>query len=333
MKITKGCDIDLWWEISKIDYHSTFFQCPIWHHWIQKVYPNYKEYTITFKSESGIIGVVPLLETGKVIGKFCSKLNSTYAGNYGGYLSESNLSRADEKELWKNIPNWHIGTLNINGTPFRSSYYDGLTKGYKVEEYSTHIVDFSKLNGNLTDIFTHSNRTNINKAESDGLTIVEANTLEDYRNYFEIYLDTQKRWGGNKTTDYPAGFFEVGYEMSQKYPDNIKLWFVKKDNQSIAGGLVFYWNEHVVAWHAASLTEYLNLRPNNYLHYKIMENAISKGYKYYDFNPSNGLKGVERFKEGFGAEKVYFQNLKYLNPIVRLRKKLSDLKNGLGGSE
>jgi lipid II:glycine glycyltransferase (peptidoglycan interpeptide bridge formation enzyme) len=57
---------------------------------------------------------------------------------------------------------------------------------------------------------------------------------------------------------------------------------------------------------------YFNIRPRNLLLYEAIKNACEKGYFWFDFNPSAGLKGVKAFKEGFGAEA-------FKCPIVELK--------------
>ena len=60
------------------------------------------------------------------------------------------------------------------------------------------------------------------------------------------------------------------------------------------------------------MENYFSIRPRNLLLYEVIKKACEKGYSWFDFNPSAGLKGVKAFKEGFGAEALKC-------PIVRLQ--------------
>ncbi|GAI41742.1 unnamed protein product, partial [marine sediment metagenome] len=45
--------------------------------------------------------------------------------------------------------------------------------------------------------------------------------------------------------------------------------------------------------------------------------AIEKGYKYFDFNPSGGHKGTAEFKELFGTERLTIKRWEWENPLIR----------------
>lgn len=93
----------------------------------------------------------------------------------------------------------------------------------------------------------------------------------------------------------------------------------------IGGVLVFYCNQHVVEWHAAFLRKYAALSPNNTLRTEIIKDACGRGIDFYDFNPSSSLGGFVKFKESFGAEKVFFTYEKWKNRkfFYRLLKNIS----------
>ncbi len=78
------------------------------------------------------------------------------------------------------------------------------------------------------------------------------------------------------------------------------------DEKIVSGALLFYCGNHIVWWHGATLSDFFNHYPANFLQNEIIKESCEKGYKYYDFNPSGGHEGVMKFKDRFGAKRIYF---------------------------
>ena len=53
------------------------------------------------------------------------------------------------------------------------------------------------------------------------------------------------------------------------------------------------------------------------MYHNIILDAIEKGYKYFDFNPSGGHKGVVKFKETFGTNKLTIKRWEWENLFIR----------------
>jgi hypothetical protein len=62
-----------------------------------------------------------------------------------------------------------------------------------------------------------------------------------------------------------------------------------------------YSKRHVVSWHAATLRDYLRTNVAKAQIFHVISDACSRGYRWFDFNPSAGLEGVQVFKESFDA--------------------------------
>jgi lipid II:glycine glycyltransferase (peptidoglycan interpeptide bridge formation enzyme) len=74
------------------------------------------------------------------------------------------------------------------------------------------------------------------------------------------------------------------------------------EGRVVSGVLVLYHGAHSVAWHSASSSEGLSLHASPYVHTTAIRAACQEGRRWYDFNPSGKLRGVEFFKEGFATE-------------------------------
>ncbi len=80
-----------------------------------------------------------------------------------------------------------------------------------------------------------------------------------------------------------------------------RLWLARARGEIVSGALVLSWGEVAVYWHGATLEAAFPLRPCHAVVMAAVEDAVARGCRWFDFNPSGGLKGVIQFKEGFGA--------------------------------
>jgi lipid II:glycine glycyltransferase (peptidoglycan interpeptide bridge formation enzyme) len=149
-----------------------------------------------------------------------------------------------------------------------------------------------------------------------------ATSINDYHAYYNAYQDSLQRWGERASMHYPRMLFENGFQLAKIYPDNIKLWLATVNEKVIAGAWVFYWNQHVDWWHGAAYASYFDHYPNNVLQTHIIIDALEKGYKFYDFNPSGGHENVARFKARFGAKKLPISRWEYETIILQVGRKI-----------
>jgi lipid II:glycine glycyltransferase (peptidoglycan interpeptide bridge formation enzyme) len=78
-----------------------------------------------------------------------------------------------------------------------------------------------------------------------------------------------------------------------------------------------YHRRHVVYWHGVTDPSYAHCHPVHVLLATAIEDACGRGLRWFDFNPSGGLDGVEQFKSGFGAKRIEFRAFRNLSPFGR----------------
>lgn len=167
--------------------------------------------------------------------------------------------------------------------------------------------------------YSKNHLRSIKKAKLEG---IEAKLYRDEKSwwlyYEKIYVDTLKRWGNRASSIYCWPFFALLFQLPENYR---ALWLVSDKKAIIAGCILFFFNDHAVFWHGASLDKFWYLRPNHLLHHTIIE-RIKSNYSYYDFNPSGGHEGVTRFKKGFGAKTLNVHELHFESILLKLRRKI-----------
>jgi len=320
MKVFNNVDFDEWQEIAnKCDY-STFFHTPAWSEIFTKTYPNMRIATLKFVLDDQTRAILPQISIRSKIG-----INNSYysniAGVYGGVISERKINKNEIDEIFTFLINRNIMSISIVGNPL---FNYTLPEQFKIIVDFTQIIKLSKGKDKLWADYKYSTRKQINKAKRFGLEFKIANdNIDEWKKYYSIYLEALKRWGGKATSHYPFSLFE---NMFKSKNPNIKLWFVIFNGTIVGGNLNFYHNKYCVEWHGSFLSDYFKYGIRNFLVHNIILDAIEKGYRYYDFNPSGGHEGTEKFKETFCPDKLLINRWEWENPFY---KKMAEVKRNV----
>lgn len=328
MKVFNNVDFNEWQEIVNKCKYSTFFHTPTWSKIFIETYPNMKIATKKFVLDDQTRVILPLISTRTGIGLFSSYF-SNIAGVYGGIVSERKIEKKEINEIFTFLTSRKIARILIVGNPFFDYI---LPEQFRVKVDFTHILKLGEDKEKLWANYKSSVRTRIRKAIKNGAVYKESNNnINEWKKYYSIYMEALKRWGNKATSHYPFSLFENMFKLRDP---NIKLWFVIFDGKVVGGCLTFYHNEHCVLWHSSFLSDYFKYGISNFLYHNIILDAKEKGYKYYDFNPSGGHKGVVEFKKTFGTEILSIKRWEWEHPFIRTiagaRRKIID---SLRGSE
>ena len=298
MKIIEKVSISEWNNIITKCSEATFFATPEWAEIVNRSY-GLKIATLLFIFEDGQEVLLPLM---KIRGGRRYKLFRVYNylsvpfHNYGGLFSAQPISKDKAEQIFNYLKKTFTPSVIICPNPLSQG---PCPEQYKTQGYFTHLLD---LTGGFDQFWKqYEDRDQARKARKANIQILMAKDLEDYKNYYEMYLDSARRWGLNNLQ--PWVLYKNLCLMSNDY---MKLWLAKLDNQIIAGIILGYFNQNVIYWGAAFYHKSQQYRPNNLLHTEAIKDACEKGYKVYDFLPSGGNKGVEKFKESFGAKRIHF---------------------------
>ena len=325
IEIVENKDCTTWWDVARACDHATFFHTPIWHELACSTYPSYEDCTIVDATENNVKIVLPLLKINRHVNGRLSSLTSTFAGCYGGVISDSTISEEDKACVYRNILSNKVGRFRLTGNPISNDLPGLLKNRPEHEEDFTHILPLDADYPTLSSRFQSGHKRNLKKGIKLGVTVRKAKSEKDYRAYYDCYEDSLRRWGDQATSQYPWGLFQNGFLLSQKYPDNITLWLACIDERILGGAWVFYWNRHASYWHGAGYESAFKFYPNHVLHAHIIENAIERGFTFYDFLPSGNHEGVAKFKSRFGAERWPFSRWVYKTQFFRLSNSLRNM--------
>lgn len=304
-----------WLEILEKCPDATFFATPEWAEVVEKTY-DYKNVTKLFVFEDGQKVLCPLVRTNKVYGIFSQHLSVPFH-NYGGFFSNEEISEIKVEKIIKYLTNGLTMGVTICPHPLSRVKYPA---EYIADKYSTHILDL--IQGFEYIWFEYEDKDQARKARKEGVTIRLGETINDFRIYDEMYSDSAKRWGLKECQ--PLKLYENLYNLGS---NRINLWLARHNEKDIAGIILGYFNEIVVYWGGAFLYEYGRLRPNNLLMIEAIKDACEKGYRYFDFLPSAGIEGVEKFKENFGAEKHEYFAYNFQGKLLNMLRKFKGLQS------
>ncbi len=311
MKVFNNVNFNEWQEIANKCKYATFFHTPIWSKIFIETYPKMKISTKKFVLDDHTRVILPLVNTRTRIG-----LSAWYYSNiaevYGGIISERKIKKKEINEIFTFLTSRNIVGISIMGNPL---FNYTLPEQFEAKVDFTQILNLDEGKEKIWANYSRNVRQNINKAKKFGAVCrIANNNIDEWKKYYSIYQKELEKWGNKATNQYPFLLFENMFKVRDP---NIKLWLVIFDGKVVGGGLTFYHNEHCVVWHGSFLSDYFKYGISSFLYHNIILDAIEKGYKYYDFNPSGGHEGTADFKEKFGTERLSINKWEWENPFIR----------------
>jgi hypothetical protein len=276
-------DSKLWDEAFHNSPWSTAFSSPLWHRVTEELG---EDASFEWK------GILTPLREIRLAGGLLKGYESTVPGVPCGPLApkipDSDLIERYWAELNRRTQGRFIVHLRPD-SPFSAS-------PFKKIEVKTQLLPVIEKEKRLSE---HHKRQ-LRKARQAGIIVTKARRREDFEACREMYEMSLKRWQRR-----PAWVY------SRKFFDNIHDFIIPADEGSFfiswlsgipqASALVLFERKRAVYWLGSSINEPAH-GAGHMLHWKIMEELEGRGIETYDFGPSAGLEGVERFKEGFGTD-------------------------------
>lgn len=188
--------------------------------------------------------------------------------------------------------------------------------GYRHKrEEGVVMLDLTKGPDELFKQFAQTRRTDIRNAIKRGLEVFIAGTHDEFKAYYDIYVDWCRR---KKIVPTSFDTLEEAFRSS-----NRRLFLVRYEGRIIAGAIIRLYPGAMIEYAAnSSLDEYLKFKPNDLLQWRVVEWACGEGYRRYS------LGGAHLFVRKMGGEIV---------PVYRYRLDRTllhhhELKEALGES-
>ena len=154
--------------------------------------------------------------------------------------------------------------------------------------------------------FTQKHRYNIRLAVKKGVEVKLCGT-EMVDEFTRIMVETGVR---DNFVTRDAAYFR---RLLEKLGEHARLYMAFHEGQAIAGTLAIWFGDKVWYLYGASSNQHRNLMPNYLLQWNMIQWAVEKGCRVYDFrgvsgdlSEDNPMYGLYKFKKGFNGEFTEF---------------------------
>jgi hypothetical protein len=249
---------------------------------------------------------------------------SSPAGTYGGWISTDELSLEHSRLLYE------VMVKSYADLAWRLNPYDSTLHQLTIPKLihdETQTINLEKGFDAAVERWSKGHRKAVRQAQSLSVSIAQANTIDDWKKYYDVYAETLRRWGDGATSQYGWTFFKALFDLKSEH---VKLWAASHSGRMIAGCIIFYAKRHVAGWHASTLSDSFELRPQHYLNYEILKDACERGYQWYDLNPSGGHERVKEMKRHFGPIVLPAPFMSTASTRMRLVRKSHNILRRIG---
>lgn len=139
-----------------------------------------------------------------------------------------------------------------------------------------YVVNLEEGVQKLWEKVNHNKRRNIKKAVKEGVEIVQSRSQEDLRTFYSMLQGSAERKGFSIQ---PPSWYEAVWKIYK--PELSKVFLAYWKGKSVSGVYIVIHGKTVYALNAGSRTEGWEVRPNDILHWKVMEWASQNGYSKY----------------------------------------------------
>jgi FemAB-related protein (PEP-CTERM system-associated) len=141
-------------------------------------------------------------------------------------------------------------------------------------------------------------RSQIRKAEKNGLSCEIANSQKNIDDFYQIFAINMRKLG---SPVHSKKWFEA---LFTHYAENIILSVVYKEQIPVGAGIVLLnGNKAAIPW-ASTVAQYNKLAPNMMLYWSLLEHVSNHGCTEFDFGRSTYDEGTFKFKRQWGAEPI-----------------------------
>jgi len=300
------CDLrpgeeDAWDRFVSSSGSGTFFHLSGWKTIIEKVLRRRCHYLIA-RTDSGVSGVFPMsLARSRFFG---DSLVSSPLAVYGGVCANDRDSYFGLLQAGSDLAN----RLGVKYLEMRNQAEPYPTSLPGRDLYVTFTQDLAPGPEKLLQGLPRDTRYAVRKSQKAGLEWTEDLTIKEF---YEIYAQSVHRLG---TPVFSRELFDC---LKEEFPDQCRLFGVRKGKKAIAGVLCFYFRDQVLPYYGGALAEYYKDSPNNFMYWNLIAQSSKEGYRYFDFGRSKRGTGSFSFKSAWSMQ---MRELPYRYHLVRAKE-------------
>lgn len=309
--MVRGDDVAAWDSYVSAHPLGTVFHRPAWSLAVEKSYGHLPLHLMA-KQEDRITGVLPLFFVKSV---FAGKiLVSVPYGTYGGILADD---AATEKLIFDKALELSV-EYGAEYLELRNLHKSGLNL-QAIDRYDTFI---KQLPENPDDVLGGLPKR-ARAAARNGFKLLTTRTGDELMDrVYSLYARTLRRLG---SPNYRKNFWR---ELKRNYGDDCVTLGVFEGDEMLAGVVSFIFRDTLVAYFSGSVDRGMELGANNVMYVALMEYAVRRGLKFFDFNRTRrDNSGPHAFKRhmGFEPQPLYYE------AALNLAKELPNLSPSNSG--
>lgn len=267
------------------------------------------------------------------------KLHETYYDIQGAYGYNGVIYSSDDLDFRKRFYSSFSKFCKSNNIIAEFTRFHPMLDNYKFSENffdviydrQTVYIDLSRKYDYIYNDYSRSAKQNLRTAVVAGLNNIVYKNVFPYKNEFiKIYRETMDRVQAETYLYFDDDFFNDTFNIS-----TLVQFVVFKDNIPIASSLCFGKENYLHVHFLASKSEYLLVRPNNFLLDKMIKYGIGMGFKKLHLGggtTSSQNDYLLRFKKNFSkatsdfyiGKKIYNEEV-YRNILLQWGDKYPDL--------
>ena len=172
--------------------------------------------------------------------------------------------------------------------------------GYKTAgKLNEYVVNLENGVERLWKSISHNKRRNIKKAIKEGVEVFQSHDHKDLLTFYSMLVAAEKRGG---FSSYPLSWFEAVWKVYK--PELSRVFLARWNGDEVSGVFTVIHGKTVYALAAGSFRKGWKVRPNDIMHWRVMEWACENGFARYQMGlvseppPSEGSNswGVWRWK-------------------------------------
>ena len=192
-----------------------------------------------------------------------------------------------------------------------------------VGEAAWHVTQLDRRVDELHAAFRSQTRRNIARAERAGVTVVLSSELGAIEEYHRLHVELRKR--KYRLLAQPLELFERIWKAFSP-GDGVRTALALVDGRPVAGAVYLVWQDTVYYKFGASRAEHLPLRPNDALHWALIQWAVERGLRRLDWGLSDlDQPGLCAYKRKWASTESRIRTLNAGGPPVDRRPDADEL--------
>ena len=294
--IAHDADADRWNEYANQHAHASPYHSFAWKQSIESAYGQQGHYLMALNSQNQITGILPTILIKPPLGS--SKLCSLPYCDRGEALADSPeiiellISEANKISRQNNAHRYEYRATKLKSFDKNDLH---TTPG---QQKVRMILDLPKTSELLLAGFKAKLRSQIKKAEKNGLTFEVGNNESLVSDFYHVFTINMRDLG---SPTHSKRWFE---SISRYFSNNCIISIVKHNSTPIGAGLILINGKTATVPWASTLRKYNKLAPNMMLYWSLLQYATDHGCQQFDFGRSNIGEGTFKFKRQWGAKPV-----------------------------